>query len=1310
MKKNTWLMVIALLSVLVMVTTTTLAYLTDTDSDVNVMTLGNVDIEQVELQRAEDVAPAGELKDGNLIPFIEGQPLFPAVPKADDAYTPVTDDLIWGSYVTKEDASSKLWDDQKLAGSIDKMIFVENTGASPAYYRTVLAFECPEGVTYSAKDDGQAKMIFNLNQSEDIVWKELGYDTIAGQRYYLMSATYQSVLKPGDISEPSLLQVAMHHTAGNQEVELMGDTYEILAVSQAVQSTGFKDASTALDEAFGPLSQSSHPWRSEADGGQPPYETVPVNYIPVSNQEELLAAVAAVADGTEPSGSVILLTKDIVLDDTLVIPETFNGVIDMSVYSITKKADVSGWSLFRMPTAHASDLFSKLGNLLINNGILELRGLHDNVNPNMKGVVNNNVLTIMGGLFTPAEGQNYALFNSGELTINGNNAVIRNNEPGTSAVVSDSGSVNMNAGSVIGTSNALNLLGGSANINGGLLQTTATENGVVLNISDKAENVNISGGQLDAGDEGNGSVTINSGVPSDQLTITGGTFSEDSNITEDHYAPGAAPTDKPEDDEPTPAPDTDVKEITNETELRDLFTNGGKGELKLVAGKSGIAITESLVIPKDVKVELELNGVGILAYDTTAQFDALIINNGELILTNSSDPMESLGTDSCTWLIINNKTGVVNASDLCAVNDSSCLVKNNGGKVTLNNGCWYNNQSAVNGEYLFVNTDGGKMEINGVGTDAAGEKGVYYCSGEGSVITVTSGSEINTYCQSEVNMAVAENDGQIDLNGIKVKWYADDLASCITSGVTTTDCTFISKKPATPEGGVVEITTEEQLRDLFTDGGKGKLMVESMPPVIYLSKPLVVPAGVTVELDTNNNGIVSNASMEAIIINEGNLTMTGPDDAAYSLSDYMSENESTVEWIVLNKSTGVFVAEKQVVCNEEGSLICNEGGHVTLNGGIWEGWGTEEKGYAYLFKNVKGGTMTIAGVEIDVTIDRNAFYCEDAGSELIVNGGTVTGRNGAGLLAKATADGVIRLNSGKYEWYADSAEDLFSGNVVVSDNCSITLATPPTPTPEVTATPEVTPAPEGGVVEITTEKQLRELLQKGGKGIVLVPDGNDDPYYEYSWYLDSPLVVPAGVTVELDTRVIFEPAAGVQMEALIINNGNLKFTCSSAHQYALWNGQDWLIINNETGVLDVGNMNTGHVSGNFLKNNGGLVNMYAYYDNKSICPVSGNNYAIYNSNGGTVNINGYLELGPNRGAYYCIGEGSVINVNAGSYCYGDKSQGIDTQLLALTEDGGKINLLSGIHNWYPINRSTLDELISGDVTISEEVEIKITNN
>ena len=45
----------------------TLAYLTDTDEDVNVMTLGNVDIQQIELQRAEGVKHTGLLKEGDLV-------------------------------------------------------------------------------------------------------------------------------------------------------------------------------------------------------------------------------------------------------------------------------------------------------------------------------------------------------------------------------------------------------------------------------------------------------------------------------------------------------------------------------------------------------------------------------------------------------------------------------------------------------------------------------------------------------------------------------------------------------------------------------------------------------------------------------------------------------------------------------------------------------------------------------------------------------------------------------------------------------------------------------------------------------------------------------------------------------------------------------------------------------------------------------------------------------------------------------------------------------------------------------------------
>ena len=80
-----------------------------------------------------------------------------------------------------------------------------------------------------------------------------------------MVATYQNALKPGNQSHPSLLQVVMTHNATNEDMELLGDTYEILVVSQAVQTEGFANAETALDTAFGEITTTNHPWTNGVD-------------------------------------------------------------------------------------------------------------------------------------------------------------------------------------------------------------------------------------------------------------------------------------------------------------------------------------------------------------------------------------------------------------------------------------------------------------------------------------------------------------------------------------------------------------------------------------------------------------------------------------------------------------------------------------------------------------------------------------------------------------------------------------------------------------------------------------------------------------------------------------------------------------------------------------------------------------------------------------------------------------------------------------------------------------------------------------
>ena len=230
----------------------TLAYLTDTDSAVNVMTLGNVSIEQHEYQRAEGISHINSgAKEGDLVPFVQGQPLYPAVPTADDAYEAEQAEgncFHWGDY---SPGWNGLWNDSKLANVMDKFVFVENTGKSDAYYRTLIALECPEGMTIGYAANG-AEIETNVNGNSRFDWDyNVGNITIDGTRYEVWSVTYNEILKPGEVSRPSLLQVILTHHATNEDMELLGDTYEILVLSQAVQVAGFADAKTALDTGFG---------------------------------------------------------------------------------------------------------------------------------------------------------------------------------------------------------------------------------------------------------------------------------------------------------------------------------------------------------------------------------------------------------------------------------------------------------------------------------------------------------------------------------------------------------------------------------------------------------------------------------------------------------------------------------------------------------------------------------------------------------------------------------------------------------------------------------------------------------------------------------------------------------------------------------------------------------------------------------------------------------------------------------------------------------------------------------------------------
>lgn len=228
----TFLLVVTLTASLAIGGTT--AYLNDEDEDVNVMTLGNVYIDQIEQERSGD----------QLVEFEDNKPLYPAVYPNDYDFDNPTVDTPW--------TNCKMWDDQ-VKNAHDKIVTVKNTGKSDSYVRTWFAFE-----------DGNAPVQRNVNDT-DWTWSGMIENvTIDGSVYDLVVATYNGVLKPGETTPPSLLQVALDKKATNEDVEKYGDTYEILVYSQAVQVEGFEDAEHALETAFGkvitdPAAQ-SNPW------------------------------------------------------------------------------------------------------------------------------------------------------------------------------------------------------------------------------------------------------------------------------------------------------------------------------------------------------------------------------------------------------------------------------------------------------------------------------------------------------------------------------------------------------------------------------------------------------------------------------------------------------------------------------------------------------------------------------------------------------------------------------------------------------------------------------------------------------------------------------------------------------------------------------------------------------------------------------------------------------------------------------------------------------------------------------------------
>lgn len=276
----------------------TVAYLTDTDSDVNVMMLGNVQIEQHEYQRVgEDGSYETDTIDDQTSYVLEGfqqnKPLLPVIAN------PGTPGSGWDETIVRMTQVDSYGSMQVFAtpNAQDKFVTVENTGRTDAYVRTIVAFE-------AGKTDGSL-IGFSHRSTEEpdkdntAPWirKNVGIINIKGNNYNVYEFVYRGasdvnrhengILPAGDTTYPSLCQVYLKSEATNEDIEAIdgnnNGTYDILVLSQAVQAQGFENAAAALTAGFGEVNAANvQSWFGDTS-------------IPVvaSTSDEVLAALKA---------------------------------------------------------------------------------------------------------------------------------------------------------------------------------------------------------------------------------------------------------------------------------------------------------------------------------------------------------------------------------------------------------------------------------------------------------------------------------------------------------------------------------------------------------------------------------------------------------------------------------------------------------------------------------------------------------------------------------------------------------------------------------------------------------------------------------------------------------------------------------------------------------------------------------------------------------------------------------------------------------------------------------------------------------
>ena len=231
MSKRAWFLLLMLLFLLTASISGTLTYQNSSDSNEGIIAVTYMDIAQNEWERASD---------GTLIPYRQNKPLFPAnyegnaIPLDEDATNWPGGDPAWQTL-------------EATPGIVDKFITITNEGKETAYVRSIVAVERLGDensihINHNEKTEADSPMA-SVERVQNVPVDSRCFDVYV--------YTYRDPLASGETTVPSLKQLYMDKDCTNAEIEMAGSTYDVLALAQAVQSSEFSDAETALNTAFG---------------------------------------------------------------------------------------------------------------------------------------------------------------------------------------------------------------------------------------------------------------------------------------------------------------------------------------------------------------------------------------------------------------------------------------------------------------------------------------------------------------------------------------------------------------------------------------------------------------------------------------------------------------------------------------------------------------------------------------------------------------------------------------------------------------------------------------------------------------------------------------------------------------------------------------------------------------------------------------------------------------------------------------------------------------------------------------------------